>query len=150
VTRSPALRESALGAWLVKARPEGLPLDDLLRDGFGSITSRCVRPTYRTGLVRRGQPVLLWISGGDRRHPSGIYAAGTTTGPARVDLPEPAMPVRLRAVEPVVARAEILARPGFADLEVIRMPAGSNPSYVGTVHYAALLAAFAQLRPDRA
>ena len=31
----------------------------------------------------------------------------------------------------MVPRAELLATPGLRDLEVLRMPAGSNPSFLG-------------------
>jgi hypothetical protein len=142
--KPPAVTENTLGAWLVKASPANLPVAELLRDGFASVTSRCVRPTYRVDLVAAGQPVLLWVSGRDPRHPAGIYAAGETTGPAeRGD--ELSMPVRLQAVEPPVRREEILAVPGLADLEVLRMPAGSNPSYVDGAQYRTLRQAFPQL-----
>ncbi len=141
----PAVTESSLGAWLVKASPGSLPIDELVRTGFADITSRCVRPTYRTGLVREGQPVLLWVSGNDRRHPAGIYAGGHTTGPVDAASPSPEMPVRLRAIEPAVHREEIKAHPTLAGIEVVRMPAGSNPSYLDTEQYDALQQAFPQV-----
>jgi hypothetical protein len=140
-----AITATTLGAWLVKARPAGLPLDDLVQSGFRGVTSRCVQPSYRTGLIRKHQPVLLWISGGDPQHPSGIYATGRTTGPAGLVGSELAMPLRLRAVAPVVLRDELLAHGGLSDLEVLRMPAGSNPSYLDTQLYSTLQQAFPQL-----
>jgi hypothetical protein len=135
-----ALSEDTLGAWLVKASPAGLPLAELVRDGFEGLTSRCVHPTYRAALVREGQPVLLWVSGRDRRHPAGIYARGRTTGPA-TDV----MPLRLVAVHPVVTRDQVREVPGLATAEVLRMPAGSNPSFLDVGQYHALTAAFPQL-----
>ena len=141
-----AVTESSLGAWLVKATPAGLRIDETLRTGFRSVTSRCVRPTYRAELIREGQPVLLWVSGGDARHPAGIYASGHTTGPV-LRGEELAMPVNLRSLDPVVARDEILTEPALVSLEVIRMPAGSNPSYLDTEQYRALLSAFPQVEP---
>ena len=141
---SPAVTASSLGAWLVKASPANLPVDDLLRSGFGDLTSRCVRPSYRVDLIETGQPVLLWVSGGHPRHAAGIYAAGLTTGPVQRGA-EVAMPLRLMRVEPAVERAELLADPVLAGLEVIRMPAGSNPSYVDKAQYRTLRQAFPQL-----
>jgi hypothetical protein len=141
-----AVTESSLGAWLVKATPAGLPVEEAMQSGFRSVTSRCVRPTYRAGLIREGQPVLLWVSGGDARHPAGIYASGHTTGPVRRGV-ELTMPVSLRGLDPVVAREEILTEPTLVTLEVIRMPAGSNPSYLDTEQYRALLSAFPQVAP---
>ncbi len=134
----------SLGAWLLKASPAHLPVEEMLRTGFRDLVSRCVHPTYRTELVAEGQPVLLWVSGGDPRHPSGIYAAGSTTGPVEI-VGEVSMPVRLRPVDPVVERAELLEDPHLRDLEVIRMPAGSNPSYVDRAQYRTLRRAFPHL-----
>jgi len=142
-----AITKESLGAWLVKASPASLPVEDHTRTGFADITSRCVRATYRTDLVSEGQPVLLWVSGNDPRSPAGIYASGHTTGPVDVDAPSPEMPVRLRAVQPAVHRKEILDHPTLSAIEVIRMPAGSNPSYLDAEQYDALLHAFPQVAP---
>jgi hypothetical protein len=140
-----AITGESLGAWLVKASPAALPIEELVQAGFADITSRCVRATYRTGLIREGQPVLLWVSGNDPRHPAGIYASGHTTGPVDVAAATPEMPVRLHAVRPAVHRKEILDHPALSAIEVIRMPAGSNPSYLDVEQYDALRHAFPQL-----
>ena len=50
--------------------------------------SRCVRPSYRLGLMAPGQPCLLWRSG---RHDPGVHALGVLTGGPR----DGAVPVRL-------------------------------------------------------
>jgi hypothetical protein len=141
----PAVTVATLGAWLVKARPDGLPLAELRASDFAGLTSRCVRPTYRAELVERGQPVLLWVSGRDPQHPAGIHAAGETTGGVQDDGSELSMSVRLHAIDPVVRREEILAHPVLRDLEVVRMPAGSNPSYLDRAQYRTLRQAFPQL-----
>ena len=141
-----ALTTDSLGAWLLKASPAGGALDQVVLDEFRTVATRCVRPSYRTDLVRAGQPVLLWVSGGDPRHPSGIQAQGRTTGPV-VETAEdgPVIPVRLRPVDPLVPRESLLADPVLAGLEVLRMPAGSNPSYLDVEQYAALRDAFPQI-----
>jgi hypothetical protein len=145
VPTSPVLTADTLGAWLLKVSPAGDAVEDLARRGFEEVSTRCVRPSYRTRLVAAGQPVLLWVSGGDARHPSGIHAAGRTTGQVRQSADGPVVPVRLRAVDPYVPRSDLLADPTFAGLEVLRMPAGSNPSYLDATQYAALCAAFPQV-----
>lgn len=137
-----ALTRETLGAWLIKAAPGGLPLTELVGTGFASLTSRCVRPSYRTELVREGQPVLLWLSGRHPVHPAGIHALGHTTGPASDE-----MAVRLAPVDPVVTRQQVLAVPGLAGAEVLRMPAGSNPSFLDVEQYLALQEAFPHLAP---
>lgn len=126
VSSARALTPETLGAWLVKASG-GVPSTRAhVRAGFVDVGAWCVRPTYRTGLVEEGQPVLLWVSGCDREHPAGIYARGRTTGPATPD----AMPLVLEPLEHPLLRSELLGHPGLATMEVLRMPAGSNPSYV--------------------
>ena len=115
------------------------PVDDLLASGFTAVATRCVRRSYRTDLIAPGQPVLLWLSGGDRRHPAGLYAQGRTRGPATLDDEgEPVMPVRLAALERPVLRHELLEHTELSRAEVIRMPAGSNPSYLSVGQLEAL------------
>lgn len=121
-----ALSPATLGAWLVKAAGSEPATRAHASAGFTEVRTRCVRPTYRTALVATGQPVLLWVSGAAPGLPAGIHACGRTTGPVHDDL----MPVELVALAEPVPRAELLAEPGLRDLEVLRMPAGSNPSYV--------------------
>ena len=140
-----AITEDSLGAWLVKASATSLPIEELVGTGFADITCRCVRATYRIELIRENQPVLLWVSGNDPRHPAGIYASGHTTGPVDDAGSTPEMPVRLQAVRPAVHRKEILDHPSLSGIEVIRMPAGSNPSYLDAEQYDALRHAFPQV-----
>ena len=126
-----AVTEESLGAWLLKVDPAHAPMEEWRRSDFATVTSRCVRATYRTQAVREGQPVLLWISGSDPDFPAGIHAHGRTTGPVRVaDESGPVMSMRLRRTDPMVPRAELLATPGLHGVEVLRMPAGSNPSFL--------------------
>ncbi len=58
----------------------------------------------------------------------GIYASGRLTGPVQEESLE--VPVELRPIEPPVLRTELLGDPVLARIEVLRMPAGSNPSYL--------------------
>jgi hypothetical protein len=139
-----AVSEASLGAWLVKASPSGLQVGEAVRTSFRTVTRRCVRPSYRVDLVRAGQPVLLWVSGRDPEHPAGIYATGHTTGPVEHG-DEVSMPLHLEPVEPFVARTEILVEHDLLGLEVIRMPAGSNPSYLDIAQYRTLRQAFPRL-----
>ena len=79
-----------LGAWLVKASPGPLRIEEQLRTGFAEITSRCVRPTYRAGLVGPGPAgAALGERQRPERHPAGIYACGHTTGHRRPGGAEP-------------------------------------------------------------
>ncbi len=120
-------------------------MGELVRTGFSTITTRCVRPSYRTSLVAPGQPVLLWVSGQDRAHPAGVYAEGRTTGVVRTDGDDLVVPVSLTPLGLVVPRVELLAHSLLAQLEVLRMPAGSNPSYVTKEQLEALAAGWPQV-----
>jgi hypothetical protein len=123
---SRALTPATLGAWLVKATGAAPSTRAHVRAGFASVATWCVQPTYRTALVAPGQPVLLWVSGSERDHPAGIYARGRTTGPAESGV----MPLVLSPLPDPLLRAELVAHPDLAGMEVLRMPAGSNPSFV--------------------
>ncbi|MGY1616376.1 hypothetical protein ACI797_06475 [Geodermatophilus sp. SYSU D00691] len=98
---------------------------------------RCVRPSYRLGLVRPGRPCLLWRSGRDR---PGVHALGVVAAEIEDDAGGPVLPVRLTFLAEPVDRAELLADPAFRDAEVLRMPTGSNPSWLTAAQYAAVLA----------
>jgi hypothetical protein len=129
-----------VACWVLKsARP---PAEIVPRWSPGAThdVTRCVRPSYRLSLMAPGQPCLLWISG---REQPGVHALGVLTGPADADDarddPGPAVPVRLTLLDEVVPRAELLADPRTRDAEVLRMPAGSNPSWLSHRQYAAVL-----------
>ena len=137
-----AVTSAGLGAWVVKANPAQTSVAALAGDGFAGVARWCVRPSYRTNLVAAGQPVLLWVSGKDPAFPAGFHAFGEVTGPCRVDAGQPEIPMRLRPIPSPLLRAELLLDPVLATAEVVRMPAGSNPSYLDREQYAALRAAY--------
>ena len=97
--------------------------------------TRCVRRSYRLTLMSEGQPCLLWISG---REQPGVHALGVLTGPAGAE-DDPAVPVRLTLLDEMIPRSELLADPRTRDAEVLRMPAGSNPSWLSPRQFAAVL-----------
>lgn len=136
----------SLGAWLLKANPTVSPVEELL-GGTSGVTERCVRRSYRIDLIEPGQPVLLWISGGASSHPAGIHAQGQVTGPAYVsdETGRLALPVELARLETPVPRRELLAHPVLRELEVIRMPAGSNPSFLTRTELGELQAEWPQV-----
>lgn len=121
-----AVSSETLGAWLVKASGREASTRAHVRDGFADLSTRCVQPTYRTEVVTAGQEVLLWVSGSQRELPAGIYARGRTTGPAAAGV----MPVVLTPLPDPLLRSELVGHPELAKLEVLRMPAGSNPPFV--------------------
>ncbi|WP_432536327.1 hypothetical protein [Kineococcus arenarius] len=97
---------------------------------------RCVHPTYRLGLLRPGQAVLLWRSG----RAAGVRAVGEVlSAPA-----DGAVGVRLHPLAQPVARTDLLADARFRAAEVVRVPVGANPSYLTS---AALEAVLGRLAP---
>ena len=136
---TPAVTATSLGAWLIKGSAGVSAMDQLIRTGFSTVTTWCLRQTYRTDLVEPGQPVLFWISGSSATRPAGIYAQGSTRGRTTAaddepdegrGLPKVLMPVELRQLTAPVLRRDLLQHPTLSRIEVLRMPAGSNPSFV--------------------
>lgn len=141
MTSQRAVEPGSLGAWLLKVDPAGPGAQELLADRPRDVR-RCVRRSYRTSLMELGQTVLLWVSGRDPRTPAGLHAQG------RINvLPRPAagederrleIGLRLGPIDPPLLRTDLLADPVLSRMEVVRMPAGSNPSYVSREELARL------------
>ena len=130
------LSPGAVACWVLKTvRPP-----DELAPGWTAPASRlldrCVRRSYRLDLMAVGQPCLLWLSGRDR---PGVHALGEVTGTVE-DRPEgPVVRLRLTLLADPVPRADLIADPRMRSAEVVRMPAGSNPSWLSAEQFAAVL-----------
>ena len=125
-----------VACWVVRtSRPPAELLPGWQPGTEGQLT-RCLRRSYRLGLMAAGQPCLLWLSGRDR---PGVHAMGTLAGPPGRDADGPVVPVRLTLLPEPVDRAELLADPVARGAEVLRMPAGSNPSWLSREQFAAVL-----------
>ena len=94
---------------------------------------RCLRRSYRLDLMRSGQPVLLWISGPAS---PGVHAVGALAGEPAAGDGGPEVTVDLVLLAEPVPRGELLADPVAAGAEVLRMPAGSNPSWLSGDQFA--------------
>ncbi len=133
----PRLDAGDVGCWMVKtARPPDAVVPGW-RPGEEREVTRCLRPSYRLELMRPGQPVLLWLSGRDR---PGVHATGVLAGEVGRGADGPVVAVRFTLLPAPVPRADLLADPAARDAEVLRVPAGSNPSYLTPAQYAAVLA----------
>lgn len=134
----PRLAPADVGCWVLKTAS---PLEEAApgwAPGEGARLARCLHPTYRLGLLRAGQPCLLWRSG---REAPGVHALGVVLGPPAPDPGgRPRVEVALRRLRSPVPRAALLADPVLAAAEVLRVPAGGNPSYLGPEQFAALRA----------
>ena len=126
-----------VACWVLKTRLAPEEIDAGWQAGTQRALSRCVRPSYRVDLMAAGQPVLLWLSG---REQPGVHAVGVLAGPVTTDADGPVVPVRLARLAEPIGRAELLADPIVRRAEVLRMPAGSNPSWLSHPQFAAVLA----------
>ncbi|MGN9809155.1 hypothetical protein ACTMSW_07335 [Micromonospora sp. BQ11] len=130
-----------LGAWLIKGNADRVDLADrFARDP--RIDSWCVRPGYRSRLMRAGQPVVFWASGSRGRLPYGVWGIGRVTGAPVEGEPGAAWTVPLDLTvldEPLRVRRELLrADARLAGAEVFRQPMAANPSYLTVAEFAAL------------
>ena len=132
------LEPSDVAGWLLKSTRAPAEIVPGWAPGEERELTRCVRRSYRLELVSPGQPVVLWVSG---RVLPGVHAVGTVSGPVRTDDGDdgPVFPVRLTSLPAPVDRGELLADPGFRSAEVLRMPAGSNPSWLSAAQLGAVL-----------
>ena len=126
-----------VACWVLKSTRPPEQIEPGWRVGTALGLTRCVRRSYRLDLLHPGQPVLLWVSG---RTAPGVHALGEVTGEAEERDDGPVVAVRLARLPSPVPRAALLADPAARDAEVLRMPAGSNPSWLSPQQYAAVLA----------
>ena len=125
-----------VACWVFKS---AVPTDRLAhgwRPGTSWSTTRCVRPSYRLELMSAGQPCLLWVSG---RADPGVHALGELTAEPQETDGGPVAPVLLTLLHDPLPRAALLGDPVARDAEVLRMPAGSNPSWRSAAEFAVVL-----------
>jgi hypothetical protein len=130
------LTPADVACWVLKTARPPAELVAEWRPGTTEELTRCLRPSYRLDLMADGQPCLLWLSGRDR---PGVHAVGSLAGPPQQDAGGPVVPVRLTLLAEPVDRAELLADPVARHAEVLRMPAGSNPSWLSREQFDAVL-----------
>ncbi|MGK5114911.1 MULTISPECIES: hypothetical protein [unclassified Geodermatophilus] len=135
--RVPRLSVGDVACWVLKSTRPPEAIDPGWPVGGTRELTRCVRRSYRLELMRPGQKCLLWVSG---RTDPGVHALGRLSGGPEEQADGPVVAVRLTRLPSPVPRAELLADPAAAGAEVLRMPAGSNPSWLAAAEFAAVLA----------
>jgi hypothetical protein len=130
------LTEGDVACWVLKTTRPPAAIDTGWRPGTARSLTRCVRRSYRLDLMTAGQPCLLWLSGRDR---PGVHALGELTRGAEPDGESWVVPVTFTLLAEPVARAELVVDPVAREAEVIRMPAGSPPSWLSAEQFAAVL-----------
>jgi hypothetical protein len=131
------LSAADVGCWVLKSTSPTADVVPGWQPGTARMLTRCVRRSYRLDLMVAGQPCLLWLSG---RTAPGVHALGELTGGAEPGDDGWAVPLRLTLLAEPVARADLLTDPVAREAEVLRMPAGSNPSWLSPAQFAAVLA----------
>ena len=132
-----------IACWVFKSAVLPAQLAPDWRPGAGRAMTRCVRPSYRLDLMASGQPCLLWVSG---RLDPGVHALGSLTAAPEDGDHGPVVPVELTLLPEPLPRAALLTDPVVREAEVLRMPAGSNPSWLSADQYAAVLDRIAAAR----
>lgn len=125
-----------IACWVFKSAVPAAQLGPDWRPGAGRSMTRCVRPSYRLDLMAPGQPCLLWVSGSVD---PGVHALGSLTAVPVEGDDGPVVPVEFTLLPVPLPRAVVLADPVTREAEVLRMPAGSNPSWLSGEQYAAVL-----------
>ena len=143
----PRLTPADVGCWVLKTGVPPSVIEPDWRPASARQLTRCVRRSYRLDLMAAGQPCLLWLSG---RPAPGVHAVGTLAGPVGYGPDGPTVQVGLTLLADPVARAELLADAVTRDAEVLRMPAGSNPSWLSPAQFGAVRARVRAAEPTPA
>jgi hypothetical protein len=133
---SRAVTHSNLGAWLIKCDPRVNA--EVLRPAGSSavrVTSRCVARGYRSSMMKEGDHVVIWVSGDGRLMSRGIWGVGHVVGAVDASAAEPFISVDIPLFTTALTDADLRAA-HIDDLEVQRMPAASNPSWVSQEQWA--------------
>lgn len=143
-----AITPDNFGSWLVRCNPAKWDLAGYIADGGDRVDSVSVVDNYRSAMMAPGQKVVLWVSGNGRLMARGIWGLGHVTAPVR-DEPADAVPdhrslwldertrrgvshavfVDIPLLDTPITDAELKSSV-IADLEVQRVPMGSNPSWL--------------------
>jgi hypothetical protein len=130
------LAATDIACWVIKSAVPPAQLAPGWRPGTVRSMTRCVRRSYRLDLMAPGQRCLLWVSG---RSDPGVHALGTVAAAPHDADGGPVVPVDLTLLPDPLPRAVLLADPVTRDSEVLRMPAGSNPSWLSAAQFGVVL-----------
>ena len=143
-----AITADTLGSWLVRCNPAKWDLPGYIAGGGDQVDSVSVVDNYRSAMMRPGDRILLWVSGNGRLMARGIWGLGHVTAGVR-DEPAAAEPdhsslwldertrrgvshavfVDIPLLDAPITDAELKSA-AIDDLEVQRVPMGSNPSWL--------------------
>lgn len=132
---------------MFKCNPREWDIEAAIRNGQ-RIDSWRVHHSYRVALIEPGDPALIWVTGSKGATPTpGVWAVGYTTGELTDDAGDDYWINTERGQQPatyagvlmwpisVVPRERVAADAACADLEILRQPQMSNPSYLTPAQY---------------
>lgn len=149
-----SVTDSNLGAWVFKCNPKTWDMESFLADGHTHIEDWAVANNYRSELIQHGQRALFWVSGTEGGStPRGIWGYGWTTGTLQF-MAQPSegywvdndkridsrwfAPTDLHLLDTPLVSAKLKQLKALEDLEVLRQPFASNPSWVDQSQLAAI------------
>jgi Protein NO VEIN, C-terminal/EVE domain len=143
-TMTRAITSENFGAWLIKCDPKIWDFVAFVEAGNDYVDRWSVIDNYRSHMMQVHDRILFWKSGDQEGHPRGIWGIGHVTGEAH-DVVETdpgywldddarrkvtySVPVYIPLFDEAVTEADLRAA-GIDDLEVQKMPGGSNPSWL--------------------
>lgn len=156
-----------VGAWVVTCHPDIYDLPGLHQQGYQSLANWRVPPSPRTGRLRPGDRVVLWMEACAGGPVAGVWGVGTVTGAARAasgdpsprfawmdrsghGLPGGLVDLDLRLLAEPVPAARLLDDPRFADAEVAHHPHRPDPLVLTPGQWAAVADALPSGWPDPA
>jgi hypothetical protein len=142
-----------VGAWVLKARPSVWDIGTAIGAGVPLDWWR-LAVSYRAALVRAGHPCVMWVTRGDGRIASGVWAVGRIRGEVYEDAGDPddplwrdegaraqvrpRVPVELAVLHEPLSREELQQHPVLCSTEVIRAPRIQNPAVLTPQEWAAV------------
>ena len=151
----PEVTRHKLGAWLLKCNPEIWNIERFRADGHRMVHSWVVQDNYRSALMTKGDPVVLWVTG-DGKH-AGVLGVGQVTGQvgqrtAGYDYEESYwsqsqgprtkallwVPTEIGLVPTSLSRHVVRAEPALRAAEVFAAPQLGNPNFLDIAQWAVL------------
>lgn len=140
---------TAVAAWMFKAKPEIWDVIGAIEaihadPGAPRIDSWQMAASYRVGLVRAGQPCVLWVTGGRHAATTGVWGIGEVTRSPELDpMSEEGRPrydvgIELELATVAVPLVELAVDERFAHAEIIRAPRVSSPVALTATEFEAI------------
>lgn len=142
-----------VGAWLLKANPATWDIGAAIAAG-ATLDWWRLSHSYRASLVGSGHPCVLWVTRGDPKVASGVWAIGHIASDVELGSGDPADPlwrdegarvqirprvaVRLEVLDEPFTREDFGSLPALERAEILRVPRVGNPAALTPDEFGAL------------